>query len=57
MKLTKNVAVFCALAAFAPGAFGQTQATAKRSVRLAICQILAIDGDREGNFPRDLNIR
>ena len=28
------------------------QAPAKRSVRLAICQILVIDGDREGNFRR-----
>jgi len=26
--------------------------TAKKSVRLAICQILVIDGDREGNFRR-----
>lgn len=28
------------------------QATAKRPVRLAICQILVIDSDREGNFRR-----
>jgi predicted amidohydrolase len=26
--------------------------TAKRTVRVAVCQILAIDGDREGNFRR-----
>jgi predicted amidohydrolase len=52
MKLPKNVALFCALAAFSTAAFGQTQGSAKRSVRLAICQILVIDGDREGNFRR-----
>jgi predicted amidohydrolase len=36
-----------ALLAFAP-----LSATAPRSVRVAICQILSIDGDREGNFRR-----
>ena len=31
---------------------GMGQAIPKRSVRLAICQMLVIDSDREGNFRR-----
>ena len=52
MTILKSVAVVCALAAFSVAASGQTPGPAKRSVRLAICQILVIDGDREGNFRR-----
>jgi predicted amidohydrolase len=56
MNLHKTIAMLCALAAASTAAFAQTPAPAagsgKRSVRLAICQILVIDGDREGNFRR-----
>ncbi len=44
----RTAAILCALTA----AFAQAQPAPKRSVRLAVCQILVIDGDREGNFRR-----
>ncbi len=40
------------LAVFLPAQFGMTQNAGRRTVRLAVCQILVIDGDREGNFRR-----
>lgn len=48
-RVVAGLIILAALGAFAPQV---AQAAATKSVRLAICQILAIDSDREGNFRR-----
>jgi N-carbamoylputrescine amidase len=49
MKILRSL-VLLALAAF--GCAAAMAQPAKRTVKLAVCQILAIDSDREGNFRR-----
>jgi predicted amidohydrolase len=48
----KQLCLILALAAFVPAAFGTPTGAARKPVRLAVCQILVIDSDREGNFRR-----
>ena len=48
----RRVCVLTACLALLPFALGQHSTSPKRIVRLAICQILVIDSDREGNFRR-----
>ena len=48
-RVVAGLMILAAMCAFAPR---MAQAAATKSVRLAICQILAIDSDREGNFRR-----
>jgi N-carbamoylputrescine amidase len=48
----KKLVLFLALSLLLPAAFGAPAKTPKRVVRLAVCQILVIDSDREGNFRR-----
>jgi len=50
--LMKRLRLILALASFVPAAFGAPPNAAKKPVRLAVCQILVIDSDREGNFRR-----
>lgn len=49
MRASKRVALLAALLAPAIVTIGSAP---KKTVRLAVCQILVIDGDREGNFRR-----
>lgn len=49
--LKNSFGLFVAIAALL-SAFPSAPQIPKKSVRLAICQILVIDGDREGNFRR-----
>lgn len=49
---TKYLALIVSLAALFPPIHGIAQTPARKPVRIAICQILVIDGDREGNFRR-----
>ena len=48
-RVVAGLIILATMGAFAPR---MAQAAATKSVRLAICQILAIDSDREGNFRR-----
>lgn len=48
----RNIIWLCILAVFVGGAAQLPAVSAQRTVRLAICQILVIDSDREGNFRR-----
>ena len=48
----RSVCVPACLLSFLPFAVGQPPIPAQKTVRLAICQILVIDSDREGNFRR-----
>ena len=50
--LNKSLGLVIAIATLLPYIRVHAQITPKRSVRLAICQILVIDSDREGNFRR-----
>jgi predicted amidohydrolase len=50
--LTKSLAIIITLSAFLPSAAMVAQRAPEKHVRLAICQILVIDSDREGNFRR-----
>lgn len=51
MGLTHPARVFL-LAIVLPITMAAAQSLPKKAVRLAVCQILVIDGDREGNFRR-----
>jgi predicted amidohydrolase len=48
----KSLGIFVAVGALLASVQGIAHAVPKASVRLAICQILVIDSDREGNFRR-----
>jgi len=50
--LNKSLGLVVAIATLLPCIRVNAQAAPKKSVRLAICQILVIDSDREGNFRR-----
>jgi len=50
--LRKALGVVIAIAAVASSLPAVAQKAARQTVRLAICQIMVIDGDREGNFRR-----
>ena len=50
--LKKSLGLFFSIGALISSIPGVAQSAPKKSVRLAICQILVIDGDREGNFRR-----
>jgi predicted amidohydrolase len=50
--LNKSLALFISVGVLFSSVQGVAQGVPKGSVRLAICQILVIDGDREGNFRR-----
>ena len=50
--LNKSLALFISLGVLFSTVQGMAQPIPKTSVRLAICQILVIDSDREGNFRR-----
>ncbi|MGP8175865.1 MAG: carbon-nitrogen hydrolase family protein [Terracidiphilus sp.] len=48
----KKLTLLLALAMLLPAASGASGGAPKKTVRLAVCQILVIDSDREGNFRR-----
>jgi predicted amidohydrolase len=50
--LLKRVRFLAAFLGFLPLAFCESTSSPRQSVRLAICQILVIDSDRDGNFRR-----
>jgi predicted amidohydrolase len=50
--LKKSLVLFIAVAVLLPSVRSIAQTVSKKSVRLAICQILVIDSDGEGNFRR-----
>jgi hypothetical protein len=49
---SRRFALIFAFLVLLPAAFGASANAAKKTVRLAVCQILVIDSDREGNFRR-----
>jgi predicted amidohydrolase len=49
---SKTVSLIAALAAFASIIMGAAVGKPPKTVRVAVCQILVIDSDREGNFRR-----
>ena len=48
----KKLSLFLSFAIVFPSLWGASAGAPKKTVRLAICQILVIDSDREGNFRR-----
>ena len=48
----KNICLFLGTLLLLPAAFAAPPSVEKKTVRLAVCQILVIDSDREGNFRR-----
>jgi predicted amidohydrolase len=47
-----KISLLLAALLLVPAAFAAPATAQKKTVRLAVCQILVIDGDREGNFRR-----
>jgi predicted amidohydrolase len=50
--ILKKLTLILAVAVLVPAAFAAPGNAPKKTVRLAVCQILVIDSDREGNFRR-----
>jgi hypothetical protein len=50
--LNDSLSLFISVGVLFSSVQGMAEAVPKGSVRLAICQILVIDSDREGNFRR-----
>ncbi len=48
----KKLSLVVAVGILLPGALAAVGSAPKKTVRLAVCQILVIDSDREGNFRR-----